>query len=333
MRIGLNPNKDNKLERNEFFHQIVIPVYIPNQEDYFKDSFAVLQLHLDSIFKTIHPQTFISVINNGSCDKVRNYLDDLFRLNKINEIIHTDNIGKVNAILKGIIGHSFDYITISDCDVLFETNWQNATYEVFNTFRKAGVVGLTPTIKTNYNLTSNVLFENFFSKKMKFSKVLDEEAMLMFYKSVGNEEKFINQKDKRYFILRKNEVRVCVGSGHYVATYKSDIFRVLDKNSQFKMSGDMKKHLDEKLLKFGFWRLSTLANYAYHMGNHTEQWMYDKSNHLSKTTSVPNVKSQKKKTAELSFLSYFLCNTIPSQLFRIIKFRRFFEKLKYDKSS
>lgn len=332
MRVGLNPNKDTKLIRNEFIHHIVIPVYIPNQEDYFKGSFDVLKLHFESVFKTVHSQTFISVINNGCCKDVKDYLDELFHLNKINEIIHTDNIGKINAILKGMLGHSFQFITITDCDVLFEPNWQQATYDIFNAFPKAGVVGLTPTIKTNYILTSNVLFRHFFSKKMKFSKVVDEKSMQLFYKSVGNEDKFIAEKNKRYFVLEKENFKVCVGCGHYVATYKSDIFKVVKKSSQFKMAGDMKKHFDEKLLQFGLWRLNTLANYAFHMGNSPEPWMYDKNANLpQKSNSIPNVKSFQK-PKELSFLTHFFTNTITSKFFKIIKFRRFFEKLKQNES-
>jgi len=332
MRVGLNPNKDTKLIRNEFIHHIVIPVYIPNQEDYFKGSFDVLKLHFESVFKTVHSQTFISVINNGCCKDVKDYLDELFHLNKINEIIHTDNIGKINAILKGMLGHSFQFITITDCDVLFEPNWQQATYDIFNAFPKAGVVGLTPTIKTNYILTSNVLFRHFSSKKMKFSKVVDEKSMQLFYKSVGNEDKFIAEKNKRYFVLEKENLKVCVGCGHYVATYKSDIFKVVKKSSQFKMAGDMKKHFDEKLLQFGLWRLNTLANYAFHMGNSPEPWMYDKNANLpQKNNSIPNVKSFQK-PKELSFLTHFFTNTITSKFFKIIKFRRFFEKLKQNES-
>lgn len=332
MRVGLNPNKDTKLIRNEFIHHIVIPVYIPNQEDYFKGSFDVLKLHFESVFKTVHSQTFISVINNGCCHEVKNFLDDLFHQNKINEIIHTDNIGKINAILKGMLGHSFQFITITDCDVLFEPNWQQATYDIFNTFPKAGVVGLTPTIKTNYILTSNVLFRHFFSKKMKFSKVVDKESMQLFYKSVGNEDKFIAEKSKRYFVLEKENLKVCVGCGHYVATYKSDIFKVVKKSSQFKMAGDMKKHFDERLLQFGLWRMNTLANYAFHMGNSPEPWMYDKNANLPpKNSAVSNVKSFQK-PKEISFLTHFFTNTITSKFFKIIKFRRFFEKLKQNES-
>ncbi|HLP63689.1 glycosyltransferase family A protein [Flavobacterium sp.] len=332
MRIGLNPNKDTKLIRNEFIHHIVIPVYIPNQEEYFKGSFDVLKLHFESVFKTVHSKTFISVINNGCCNEVKSYLDELFHQKKINEIIHTDNIGKINAILKGMMGHSFQFITITDCDVLFEPNWQQATYDIFNAFPKAGVVGLTPTIKTNYILTSNVLFRHFFSKKMKFSKVVDEDSMQLFYKSVGNEEKFIAEKNKRYFVLQKENLKVCVGCGHYVATYKSDIFKSVKKSSQFKMAGDMKKHFDEKLLRFGLWRLNTLANYAFHMGNSPEPWMYDKKANLpQENNSTPNVKPFQK-PKELSFLTHFFTNTITSKFFKIIKFRRFFEKLKHDES-
>lgn len=332
MRKGLNPNKDKKLQRDDFFHHIVIPVYIPNQEDYFKGSFDVLKLHFESIFKTIHSKTYLSVINNGCCPEVKNYLDDLFHQKKINEIIHTDNIGKINAVLKGMIGHSFDFITITDCDVLFESNWQKATYEVFDAFPKAGVVGLTPTIKTNYILTSNVLWTHFFSKKMKFTKVVDEKAMLLFYKSVGNEEKFINEKNKNYFVLEKNNVKACVGCGHYVATYKSAIFKVMHKSSQFKMAGDMKKHFDEKLLKFGLWRLNTLHNYAFHMGNNAEQWMFEKMNNLIPKNDFSFNFKVNSALKEISFPAHFFTYVLPSKWFKIIKFRRFFEKLKQNES-
>ena len=42
MRIGFNPNKDKPKSTSHYFHQVIIPVYIPNQEGCFKDSFAIL---------------------------------------------------------------------------------------------------------------------------------------------------------------------------------------------------------------------------------------------------------------------------------------------------
>jgi hypothetical protein len=125
MRIGFNPNKDKIQESSEFFHQVIVPVYIPNQEGYFKDSFAILRYSLQSLFKTCHTKTYFTIVNNGSCDSVVDYLNALHHENKIQELIHTTNIGKLNAILKGITGQQFPIITITDADVLFLNDWQN----------------------------------------------------------------------------------------------------------------------------------------------------------------------------------------------------------------
>ena len=41
MRKGINPQKNRIHELGPYFHQIIVPVYIPNQEGYFRDSFAM----------------------------------------------------------------------------------------------------------------------------------------------------------------------------------------------------------------------------------------------------------------------------------------------------
>ena len=60
----------------------------------------------------MHSKTFITIVNNGSCNEIKVYLDDLLDKNAIQELIHTQNIGKLNAILKGISGHQFELVTI-----------------------------------------------------------------------------------------------------------------------------------------------------------------------------------------------------------------------------
>ena len=162
MRIGFNPQKDKEQAPNDFFHQVVIPVYIPNQEGYFKDSFAILKLCLESLFKTIHEKTFVTIVNNGSDISVANYLDLLLKENKIQELIHTENIGKLNAILKGFAGHNIELVTISDADVLFLANWQRETYQVFESFPKAGSVSPCPNSRLLKYYTANILFDKLF---------------------------------------------------------------------------------------------------------------------------------------------------------------------------
>ncbi len=40
MRIAFNPHKDRIHEASDHWYQVIVAVYIPNQEGCFKDSFA-----------------------------------------------------------------------------------------------------------------------------------------------------------------------------------------------------------------------------------------------------------------------------------------------------
>ena len=84
MRIGFNPNKNKTIDIAEYTHQVIIPVYIPNEEGYFKDSFQILKYCLESLFKTSHSKTFYTIVNNGSSKIVVDYLNELYINNKIN---------------------------------------------------------------------------------------------------------------------------------------------------------------------------------------------------------------------------------------------------------
>jgi cellulose synthase/poly-beta-1,6-N-acetylglucosamine synthase-like glycosyltransferase len=287
MRVGFNPLKDQPITHNNYNHQVIVPVYIPNQEGYFKDSFTIFQFCVESIIKTSHSKTFITIVNNGSCKEVMTYLDQLLSENKIHELIHTDNIGKMNAVLKGLVGHNIELVTVADSDVLFLPNWQQATVEVFNQFKKAGSVGLIPQFKTYGLYSSNILFDNLFSNKLKFTKVVNPTALQKFYHSIGWDENY-----KKAFlewnltIENSNQFRAIIGSGHVVTTYKRIVFDEITTYSGFKMGGDSESILDVIPLKKDLWRLTTEQNFAYHMGNVFEPWMEEEFNQLSSDATV-----------------------------------------------
>ncbi|MFC4817355.1 MULTISPECIES: glycosyltransferase family A protein [unclassified Flavobacterium] len=275
MRIGYNPNKDKLLDKSDYFHQVIIPVYIPNQVGYFKDSLQILKLCLESLFKTSYSQTYFTVVNNGSCTDVKDYLDDLYHKGKLQEVIHTTGIGKLNAILKGLIGHQFKLITITDADVLFQNEWQKATYEVFDAFPKAGSVATTPNSRMCKYFTSNVIFDSFFSNTIKFTEVVNPQAMDMFAKSIGSPGLFDELHLNKYLTVEKNKKKAVVGSGHFVATYRGDIFDAIKmRYSSFSLGGTSETDLlDKPVVDNGYWRLSTLDNHTLHMGNTLEEWM------------------------------------------------------------
>jgi len=308
MRVGLNPNKDLTLETSSYVHQVVIPVYIPNQEGYFKDSFKILKICLESLFNTVHDKTFITIVNNGSCHEVIDYLDELYSENKIHELIHTENIGKLNAIIKGLVGNTIELVTISDADVLFLPDWQWETTRIFKEVPKAGMVGIVPQFKMYEAYCGNVIFENLFNKKLKFLPVKNPDALKAFYKSIGWKSDY-NQDYLKYNlgIEINSNLNVLIGSGHFIATYKKDIFQEITSYIGYKLGGVSETYLDKAPLLKDYWRLTTYDNYAFHMGNVFENWM------------IANNKSQNNH----NLISNFKINTPSNSILYFIKNRLF----------
>jgi hypothetical protein len=274
MRIGFNPHKDRPLKASPYNHQVIIPVYIPNNVGYFSESFQIFKICLTSLFITSHSKTLITIVNNGSCEEVKEYLDTLFMEKKIHEIIHTTAVGKINAVLKGIVGHNFPLVTISDADVLFLSGWQDATYEVFKAFPKAGVVSPVPVFRKQLEYTQPLHFDYFFSKKLKFSRVKNPDAMTLYAKSIGWPR--LDEKWKDVIMtVTENSTTAVVGAPHFMATYKSELFEKLPSINSNDYLGNLseKKFLDESVLNYSAYRLSTYDNFAYHMGNVLEEWM------------------------------------------------------------
>ena len=293
MRIGFNPNKDELLTKSKYFHQVIIPVHIPNFEGYFKDSFKILKYCLESLFKTSHSKTYFAIVNNGSCIEVVNYLDDLYRQGKIQELVHTSAIGKLNAVLKGLAGHNFDLVTISDADVLFLNSWQKETYSVFENFKKAGVVSPVPSSKMLKQFTANIYLDNFFSKRLKFTKTKDKNSLQMFASSIGNIGFYKDIHLNKNLTISNNNVNAVIGAGHFIATYKGNCFDgIKNRFSYYSLGGDSEKILlDEPAEDKGYWRLSTSGNYAYHLGNVFEDWMFETFSSIEenkKEIEIPN---------------------------------------------
>ncbi|MEP0713947.1 MAG: glycosyltransferase family A protein, partial [Algoriphagus sp.] len=159
MRIHYNPNKDLPILPETYWHQVIVPIYIPSLEGYYSESFEVLKICLESLFQTSHDKTYFTCINNGSGDFVKDYLNQLLAEGKIHEVIHTTNIGKINSILKGINGHDFQIITVTDSDVLFLSGWQQESYSMFQAFPKLAALSTSPNSKLYKFHTWNIIKE------------------------------------------------------------------------------------------------------------------------------------------------------------------------------
>lgn len=325
MRKGVNPAKleDNKVE-NESFHQVIVPIYLPNLEGYYKEGLEILKLCLESIYLTVHDKTYVSVVNNGSCEEVKVFLDELLKLDKIQEVIHTSAIGKINAIAKGLAGHNFDLVTITDADVLFTNGWQKAVYEIYEAFPKAGAVGTTPNPLAINRYTENIFFDNFFNQNFKFYSLKEKTGndIDFFFKSIGWKGVKSNLHTLKSFALSIKGIKATIGTGHFSATYKSCLLNkfynrnvVLDKIS----SDSDKDYLDLPSIKKGHWRLATFENFTYHMGNHIENWMYTVLENTTNEKDSLNVKLAN----DIGFNYYYLNKFVNKFFFKTTLFKKY----------
>ena len=61
MRIGNNPEKESPTMVVENYHRIIVPVFIPHFEGYFKEAFDVFKLCIESLLLTVHSKTRITI--------------------------------------------------------------------------------------------------------------------------------------------------------------------------------------------------------------------------------------------------------------------------------
>lgn len=276
MRKGENVTRDKLLELDACSHRVIIPLYIPNEEAYYKNAFSIFKMCLLSVQKTAHSVLKISVVSNGSCASVHKKLFELQAQNHIDElIIVKENIGKINSILKGLRTAQERLITITDADVLFVNNWEQAVVAVFKAFPKAGMVSPVPVFRTQLRLTSNIWKDYLFSSQLKFRPVKNVEALTRFANSIGWSRLNANYKDVFATLKAKDNTIAVIGNSHFVGTYKQEVFSKLPKQqSNYKLGGNSEAmYTDIPVLKFGGYRLATYNNYAYHLGNQIEPWM------------------------------------------------------------
>ncbi|WP_396186013.1 glycosyltransferase family A protein [Flavobacterium sp.] len=305
MRIGTNPEKNNYNLNATAYHRIIIPVYIPHFEGYFKEAFEVFQLCIESLLLTIHEKSRITIYNNNCHEEVKKYIDEKFSNSEfIDQVFHSkENLGKINAILAASKGNLEPLITITDADVLFKHDWQKAVEAVFCGFPEAGMVSPVPGSKAINGYTANNWAYSFFRGDLFFADVLEPDALIKFDRSLGNRKNLYDDIHlKKYLVLknRKNKVEAVMGCGHFVATLRREVFDKGTSEPAFVkiQNGVEGKFIDLPNEKLGYLRLATKNNFAFHMGNTIESWMIDEfeilktagRNNKIKMSRLPNHK-------------------------------------------
>jgi len=294
MRLGTNPQKREKKITMVTHHRIVIVVYIPNEEGFYEKSLEVFKTCLDSLIATINSKAAITVVNNGSFDKVSALLDLYLKQKKIDTLIsHTTNIGKIDAQIGAARASREKYITLTDADILFVKGWQEKVEEVFAVFNNVGSVSPIPVRTGVFAYTSSVL-KQVLLKKLKFKYLSIPENFHdynRFLESI-NWDLDTNENNK-WPVIEKNGTKAVIGSAHQVLTIDRDIlFTSSPSNPSLTLVGGNSEHnyVDVPIDKSGKLRLSTFNNFAFHMGNNVENWMKSINAHNQEKESLKVIK-------------------------------------------
>jgi hypothetical protein len=277
MRLGMNPQKQERKLTLTTNHRIVVVVYIPNEEGFYKDSYNVFKTCIDSLVATTQASSLITVVNNGSFPKVGILLNQYLDEGKIDTLVsHKTNIGKIDALIGAARGAREKLITLTDSDILFVNGWQQETIEIFNAFPNVGSVSPIP-VRYGYHYGTSSVIKKILLKKLELRLTPIPENFTAYnrYLESINWEADKNENTE-WAVVSHNSVKAIIGSGHQVLTINRDVlFQTVPTNPSLTLVGGKSEYqyVDEPIDKSGKLRLATYNNFAFHMGNKLEDWM------------------------------------------------------------
>lgn len=278
MREGAKPAEVHSLLPAFLRHRIIIPIYIPRLDGYYKNALEILRLCLDSLRSTIAGKASVTLVSNNAAREVIDELERYSNAGWIDQIVlNRVNRGKVDAVNSAAKGAFEEFITISDCDVLFLHGWLEAMEEIFSAFPECGFASPTPNPRSAWYHTSATILGGVACGALKFEKVVPDIDLDRFARSIGWPDMFDGEYRRAQMVLGRNGVTACIGAGHFVCTLRKQVIAALPCNpSRVGAAGNSEETwIDMPPDAVGFWRLSTTRAYAYHMGNIPERWMHE----------------------------------------------------------
>ncbi len=286
MRVGQNPAKQIKTVAKPQRITIAVLNYIPNQQGYFAESFAVLQRCVGSIFENTEQPYDLLVFDNGSCPEVKQYLLELQANDRIQYLVFSEkNVGKGGAwdfIFNAAPG---EIIAYSDNDAYFYPGWLKESLKILETYPKVGMITARP-LRTIPELSTNTIqwakeTSEVYMEEGDFISYADfyEFSSTLGYSDEKLEQEYKSKKDTR---LTYKGVQAYVGANHFQFIGWKETLRAVTPFDMQKPLGQVKQ-LDDRLNKGGYLRLMTVNPLIQNM-----------SNQISETVKKPESASPKK---------------------------------------
>ena len=272
MRIGINPDKTKQSKNKLWKHRVVVVFYVPATDGYFSEMDQVLVKCLDSLVATINPETTcITLINNCSAPQIEEIVSRYSpHIDKY--VRYSENKGKVYAVLNEVRGVFEEFVTIADSDILFYDGWEKAVFHVFENHRRAGAVSPHPCPYVSFYYNMSAFGTPTLRNNIRYGKYVSDQDIDLYLKGT-NLPRLADRKNARFnwkqrqYIMEKPSPAV-IGAYHVVATYRTVQFRNVYTFPKIRFRNSYEeKFIDYLANRSGLYRLSTIGNYIYHMGN------------------------------------------------------------------
>ena len=280
-RVGRHPLKTNEVlpEYQPRRLTVATVVHIPVLEGYWTHSLEVLKLFFASLYAHTSEPFDLMVLDNGSCQEVKNYLLAEQAVGHIQYLIFSQNNLRKTGALKFLLEQApGEYITFADSDVYFLPGWLDDSLKIFEKFPEVGMVTASP-LATNQAAAYRPILEVLRSQP---DTQIEQGVDLIPDSWIAAHAASLGQSFQAYVSARlsaREDVRVTRDDVsmflvsvdfQYTTTRRVvDAVMPLRLRTGEQLRGDQiyipvwETRLDEQ----GFWRVSTSNYGVHHMGN------------------------------------------------------------------
>ena len=245
-RVGMNPGRGKKSDFTPARVTVSVLTYVPNDIGYFKDRFDVMRVCLESILKNTQEPFDLMIFDNGSSDKVIDYLHKQQNAGNIDFLLlSSKNVGKITALQVMCKAAPGEIIAYCDDDVFFLPGWLKRHLEVIDTYPDVGVVTgmyikphMKEGVKTTMRFTAkpDVIIEK--------GNLIDKDLELHYIANMGRTwEQYKNEiqglEDVR---ITYKGIQTYASAGHFqFIALKDRILKALPDKWQINLMGKMRE--------------------------------------------------------------------------------------------
>ena len=279
-RKGQNPLKWIKQKEKPNDITITSIVHLPELAGFWMDGLKVLDKFFYSIRKNTGLPFDLMILDNGSCNQVKEYLNKQYLEQNIQFLYFSKynlrKLGGMNLLFSSAPGK---IISFTDSDVYFFPGWLEETINILNKFPDTGMVSAIPTIDQSEKRMESTIQGIYSSKDIQFEtgnnlipKNFIDAHRISLGKSKQEYFRGINNRIDRRISKDGVSAYVCAQDFQFT-TKKSVINQVLPlemrPNDEF-YDPLYSPVFETKINELGFWRLSTSNYLIHHMGNNVD---------------------------------------------------------------